>query len=90
GVRPPAVPVAPRPERLPLAGKTVVLTGRLAHFSREEARDLLERLGARVAASVSKRTDLVIAGEDAGSKLDRARELGIPIAGEDELTRLSP
>ncbi len=90
GVRPPAVAVAPRPERLPLAGKTVVLTGRLERFTRDEARELLERLGARVASSVSKRTHLVIAGEDAGSKLDRARDLGIPIAGEDELTRLSP
>jgi len=63
----------------------VVLTGRLAGFSREEATALLERLGARVAAAVSKKTDLVIAGEDAGSKLAKARELGVPVEGEEAL-----
>jgi len=69
----------------PLSGKSVVLTGRLAGFSREEATALLERLGARVAAAVSKKTDLVIAGEDAGSKLAKARELGVPVEGEEAL-----
>ncbi|MFN7940947.1 MAG: NAD-dependent DNA ligase LigA [Thermoanaerobaculia bacterium] len=88
GVEPPPV-ARPRRDELPLAGKTVVLTGRLESFSREEAGELLEALGARVASSVSKKTDLVIAGEDAGSKLDKARELGVPVAGEGELRRLA-
>ena len=86
GVRPPAA-APPRGAR-PLAGRTLVLTGRLTRWSREEATERLERLGARVAASVSKKTDLVIAGEEAGSKLARARELGVPVAGEDELEKL--
>ena len=86
GVRPPEVERS-RGER-PLAGKTIVLTGRLEGFDRDEATARLEELGARVASSVSKKTDLVIAGEDAGSKLARARELGVPIADESELRRL--
>ena len=86
GVRPPAVE-RPRGER-PLAGKTIVLTGRLDGFDRDEATARLEALGARVASSVSKKTDLVIAGEDAGSKLARARELGIAVGGEADLRRL--
>jgi len=66
----------------PLAGKTVVLTGGLAAFSRDEAGAHLEALGAKVAGSVSKKTSLVVAGEAAGSKLDKARELGIEIWDE--------
>ena len=66
----------------PLAGKTVVLTGGLAAFSRDEAAAHLEALGAKVAGSVSKKTSLVIAGEAAGSKLDKARELGIDVWDE--------
>jgi len=86
GVRPPEVAIE-RGAR-PLAGRTVVLTGRLTRFTREEASERLERLGARVASSVSKKTDLVIAGEDAGSKLAQARALGVPVADEAELERL--
>ena len=71
-----------------LAGKTIVLTGTLSKFSREEATAILEKNGAKVAGSVSKKTSLVIAGENAGSKLDKARELGIEIAGEDYLEEL--
>ena len=64
-----------------LQGKTVVLTGSLPGRSRDEARALVESLGGRVAGSVSRKTDLVIAGKAAGSKLDRARTLGVPIIG---------
>ncbi len=66
----------------PLAGKTVVLTGGLAAMSRDEAGDRLEALGAKVSGSVSKKTGIVIAGEAAGSKLAKARELGIEIWDE--------
>jgi len=69
----------------PLAGKSVVLTGGLAAMSRDEAGAHLEALGAKVAGSVSKKTALVVAGEAAGSKLDKARELGIEIWDEDAL-----
>jgi DNA ligase (NAD+) len=73
----------------PLFGKTVVLTGTLSRLTRDEATKRLEALGARVAGSVSRKTDLVIAGENAGSKLAKARELGIPVLeDEDELMRL--
>jgi DNA ligase (NAD+) len=74
----------------PLEGRTVVLTGTLAGRSRDQAREQLEARGAKVAGSVSKRTDYVVAGEDAGSKLAKARELGVPVldeAGLDALLR---
>lgn len=71
------------------SGKTVVLTGTLHQLTREEATQRLEALGAKVTGSVSKKTDLVIAGEKAGSKLTKAHDLGIPtIEDEDELVRL--
>jgi DNA ligase (NAD+) len=86
GVKPPAV-AATKGER-PLEGKTIVLTGKLTGYTREEAAGRLEELGARVASSVSAKTHLVIAGEDAGSKLDKARKLGIEVLDEEGLTRL--
>lgn len=67
------------------AGKTVVLTGKLHQMGREEAKEKLEALGAKVAGSVSKKTDLLIAGEDAGSKLKKAESLGIDVWDEDRL-----
>ena len=67
------------------AGKTVVLTGKLEVFTRNEAKEKLEALGAKVAGSVSKKTDLVIAGEDAGSKLAKAEQLGIEVWDEEKL-----
>ncbi|CAI2489747.1 DNA ligase [Serratia proteamaculans] len=72
----------------PFAGKTVVLTGSLSQLSRDEAKDRLTALGARVSGSVSKKTDLVIAGEAAGSKLVKAQELGIAVIDEAEMVRL--
>ncbi|HPP82089.1 MAG TPA: NAD-dependent DNA ligase LigA, partial [Rubrivivax sp.] len=72
----------------PLAGRTLVLTGTLAHLTRDEARALIEAAGAKVAASVSKKTDYVIAGSEAGSKLARAHELGVPVLDEDALHAL--
>lgn len=69
----------------PMAGKTVVLTGGLNSMSRDEAGDKLEALGAKVAGSVSKKTSIVIAGEAAGSKLEKAKELGIEIWDENQL-----
>lgn len=71
----------------PLAGKRVVLTGTLANYTRDEAKDILERMGARVSGSVSAKTDIVLAGADAGSKLARAQELGITIWGEEDFIR---
>ncbi len=68
-----------------VAGKTVVLTGTLESFTRPELTEKLEALGAKVSGSVSKKTDLVIAGESAGSKLDKARELGIEVWDEKRL-----
>ena len=73
---------------LPLAGKTVVLTGTLPTLSRDEAKALLEAAGAKVAGSVSKKTHYVIAGAEAGSKLDKARELGVPVLDEEGLRSL--
>ncbi|QND70185.1 NAD-dependent DNA ligase LigA [Tardiphaga robiniae] len=68
----------------PVAGKTVVFTGSLTKFTRDEAKAGAERLGAKVAGSVSKKTDYVVAGEDAGSKLTKARDLGVAVLTEDE------
>jgi DNA ligase (NAD+) len=72
----------------PLAGKTVVLTGTLPTLTRDEAKDMLEAAGAKVAGSVSKKTDYVIAGAEAGSKLDKARELGVKVLDEEGLKDL--
>jgi DNA ligase (NAD+) len=74
--------------QLPLAGKTVVLTGTLPTLSREQAKEMLEAAGAKVAGSVSKKTDYVVAGAEAGSKLDKARELGVAVLNQDGLLRL--
>ncbi len=72
----------------PLAGQTVVLTGTLPTLARAEAEALIKRAGGRIAGSVSKKTSLVVAGESAGSKLDKAQELGISILDEAGLLRL--
>lgn len=71
-----------------LAGQTFVLTGELSRFTRKEATEKLEALGAKVSGSVSKKTSYVVAGEAAGSKLKKANELGIPVLSEDDLVAL--
>ncbi len=72
----------------PLAGKTFVLTGTLPNLKREEAAAKIEALGGKVSGSVSKKTDYVVAGEEAGSKLEKAQKLGIKIIDESALLKL--
>jgi len=81
-------PVPPVEASLPLSGKSVVFTGGLSTLSRDEAKSLVERLGAAVSSSVSKRTAYVVAGADPGSKLDDARKLGVTVLDESEFLAL--
>ena len=71
-----------------LAGKTFVLTGTLARYTRDEAKKMIEDAGGKVTGSVSKKTDYVVAGADAGSKLEKARELGVKVIGEEKMQEL--
>ena len=71
-----------------LSGKTVVVTGTLPTLGRREAQELIEQYGGKVSGSVSKKTDYVLAGENAGSKLTKAQELGIPVLSEEELREM--
>lgn len=86
--------VTPLPEEViatdysPIAGKVVVFTGTLMSMSRDEAKALAERLGAKTSGSISKKTDLLIAGLGAGSKLTKAKELGVEIIDEDSWSQL--
>ena len=73
----------------PFAGKTVVVTGTIEGLSRDEIRTLLRRQGARVSESLSKKTDLLVCGRDAGSKLDKARALGVRIMEAEEFLSLA-
>ena len=72
----------------PFAGKSVVVTGTLAKFSRDEAKEALRKAGANVSDSVSKKTDYLIVGEDAGSKLDKAGKLGVKTLSEAEFVKV--
>jgi DNA ligase (NAD+) len=72
----------------PLAGKTFVLTGTLSTMTREQAQERLEQLGAKVAGSVSKKTSFLVAGEEAGTKLEKAQQLGVEVLTEDEFLKL--
>jgi len=72
----------------PLSGKTFVLTGSLGILTRDEAERIIEDLGGRVSSSVSKNTDYLVAGKEPGSKLDKAKELGIKTIDEDEFKKL--
>jgi DNA ligase (NAD+) len=71
-----------------LAGKTFVLTGTLPNLARDEAKKMIEDAGGRVSGSVSKKTDFVVAGDEAGSKLDKAKELGVKVIGEEALREM--
>jgi DNA ligase (NAD+) len=71
-----------------LAGKTFVLTGTLAKYTRDEAKKMIEDAGGKVTGSVSKKTDYVVAGADAGSKLDKANQLGVTVIDEKEMEKL--
>jgi DNA ligase (NAD+) len=73
-----------------LSGMTFVLTGTLPHLTREEAREKIEAAGGKVAAAVSRKTSYVVAGDDAGSKLDKAKKLNIPVIDESGLIALLP
>ena len=72
-----------------LAGKTFVVTGTLAKYSRGEIEEMIAKLGGRAASSVSKKTDYVVAGENAGSKLEKAQTLGIKVLTEEEFEKLA-
>jgi DNA ligase (NAD+) len=83
-----AVPAAgENAESLPFAGQTIVVTGTLEKFKRQEIEELIVKLGGRASGSVSKKTSFVIAGADAGSKLEKAKELGVPVLTESEFEK---
>jgi DNA ligase (NAD+) len=83
-------PIIDRPRAAdgPLSGKTLVVTGTLTRFTRDEITELIKQNGGKVAGSVSKKTDYLIAGEDAGSKLDKAKKLNVPVITEEEFLKL--
>ena len=87
GVRWPAAKAVVRRDS-PLSGKTVVLTGKLSTMSRDEAGDQIRKLGGKVSGSVSKNTDFVLVGDEAGSKLKKAAQLGVKVLEEDEFLKL--
>src|SRR6185295_12289983 len=86
--RPVVRPAAAGAAAGPLDGKTLVVTGTLESFSRQDAEEAVRTAGGKVAGSVSKKTDYVVVGENAGSKLAKAQELGVPVLDEDGFRRL--
>lgn len=74
---------------LRFAGKTFVLTGTLPTYKREEAKEIIERMGGKVSGSVSKKTDYVLAGAEAGSKLDKANALGVTVIDEEKFKQMA-
>jgi DNA ligase (NAD+) len=88
GVHWPAIEGTASDAHRPLLGRTLVLTGTLPTLGREEAKEMIEAAGGKVSGSVSKKTHWVVAGEEAGSKLDKARELGVPVLDEAGLRAL--
>jgi DNA ligase (NAD+) len=80
--------VGRRPKQGPLNGLVFVLTGTLPHLAREDAKRMIEAAGGKISGSVSSKTHYVVAGEDAGSKLDKARKLGVTVIGEDQFLEL--
>ena len=84
-----ALPEEEKPaEALPLAGKTFVLTGALPTWTRQEATEIIKRYGGKVTSSVSRKTDYVLAGENPGSKFQKAQQLGVPIISEEDLRQM--
>ena len=71
-----------------IAGKTIVVTGTLTQFTRDQVKQLIEDLGARASSSVSKKTDFLLAGEKAGSKLSKAKSLGVKVLSEDDFREM--
>jgi DNA ligase (NAD+) len=88
GVHWPETAGAPKPVAGKLAGLTFVLTGTLPSLSRDQAKEMIEAKGGKVSGSVSKKTSYVVAGDEAGSKLDKAQELDVPIIDEAQLRRM--
>jgi len=87
GVYPAEVPKAEKSEFQPFAGQTIVVTGTLTHYKRNEIEAVIEKHGGKVSGSVSKKTSYVLAGTEAGSKLTKAQQLGVPVIDEDEFVR---
>ena len=82
------VPQAERIEEGPLTGRTLVVTGMLERFTRQEAEEAIQRAGGRASGSVSKKTDYLVAGAEAGSKLDKATKLGVEVIDEAAFEKL--
>jgi DNA ligase (NAD+) len=82
------VPESERVSEGPLTGKTLVVTGTLTGFSRQEAEEAIRKAGGKASGSVSKKTDYVVAGDEAGSKLEKAEKLGVKVIDETEFRRL--
>ncbi|GAM61229.1 DNA ligase [Vibrio ishigakensis] len=89
GINWPEIEEIASPDELPLAGMTVVLTGTLSQLNRSDAKAALQKMGAKVTGSVSKKTDILFAGANAGSKLAKATDLGVKVQTEEQLLELA-